>query len=325
MSIVNDQAPEPLPSSNATSAYRDDDTNRTPRSLRDSQSRESLQFSESDSSRSSNPARMRRNAITCARAGDVEGLKAVPELAVYADEHGRTPLMYAAAFGHKEAVSYMLSQRCVNVNAKDKRGKTALHHICNRGRKMAASIAAEIAQLLLQATASVDARDCHGQTPLHLAADSGVEALMLTLLDAGADVNSVDVSGYTALDHSSSRQNRRGVSDILEAHGGEGQEENRGEEPDLALSMVINGHDENGLQFRCYSMGGSELGRLSVDVDRQLVGGLRMKVARLLDAPLQTVKLILPNGQLLSRSNNAAILSDFGLCSCEQPALPTGR
>lgn len=292
-----------------------------PRPLCDSVSLESLQSSESDSSRSSNPARTRKSSIACARAGDVEGLKALPEL-TSGDEHGRTPLMYAAAFGHKETVSYILSQRRVNVNAKDRRGKTALHHICNRGRKMAASVAAEIVHLLLQAAAAVDMRDCHGQTPLHLAADSGVEALILALLEGDADVNAMDMSGCTALDHCSCRQNRRGVSDLLEVHGGEGQEEKCGEEPDLALLMLINCHDENGLlQLRCYSMGGSELGRFSVDAHRQLVGGLRMKVARLLDAPLQRVKLVLPNGQLLSRSNNGAVLSDFSLCSCDQPAL----
>mmetsp|Transcript_105543 Transcript_105543/g.193617 ORF Transcript_105543/g.193617 Transcript_105543/m.193617 type:complete len:312 (-) Transcript_105543:57-992(-) len=311
MEIMNDPAATPQITCHATSVCRDDDTHRSPRFSGD------LQSSESDSSTSSSPARLRRSCFACARAGDMEGLKfLLASTAVSTDEHGRTPLMYAVSFGHKEIVASILGQPCVDVNAKDKRGKTALHHVCNRGRKMATNVAAEIVGLLLQAAASLEVRDCHGQTPLHLAADSGVQAVVLTLLDAGANVNSVDVSGWTPLDHSCFRQTRRGVSEMLEAHGGEGLEDKLGEEADLVVSLVIHGQEGKSLCFGCYSIGGSELGSLSVDSCCQLVGGLRMKVSQLIGAPLQRVKLLLPDGQLLSRSNNGTVLADFNLCSC---------
>lgn len=335
---TDEQASTPPASLDCSSASSDDEPQRhqlwerSPRCSDDSQSSELKRSSSKHKGticrRSSFTASIKQALLfDRARAGDVEGLKEMLERSVGSgspvppavdstDEHGRTPLMYSAAFGHIEAVSYLLGQHDVNVNARDNRGKTALHHACNRARKMASGVAAEVAQLLLQASASHDACDCHAQMPIHLAADSGVEALIRVLLDAGTDVNAMDNAGRTPLDHACGRRTCGAVCDLLESHGGEGQEERNGEEPDRIVISVITAYDAKTLTLTCYSMGGTELGTFSVDVMQQLVGSIRMQAAKLLGTSMRGLKLILPNGTMLCRSNNATPVSELEPHSC---------
>jgi ankyrin repeat protein len=81
-----------------------------------------------------------------------------------------------------------------NVNAKDKKGMTALHESCFLGH-------IETVKLLIQKGADVNARNNKGETPLHFAAEGGMPEIAKMLLDAGADVNAKTKEGKTPIDY----------------------------------------------------------------------------------------------------------------------------
>merc|ERR1711920_62744 len=84
--------------------------------------------------------------LEAARSGDVEELKSVledisahgkftsrPNLNA-SDIRGKTALIYASAYGHKEVVEYLLTFQELDVNAVDDTQKSALHYACGRSR-----------------------------------------------------------------------------------------------------------------------------------------------------------------------------------------------
>jgi hypothetical protein len=76
------------------------------------------------------------------------------------------------------------------VNAKDNKGRTALHHAARKGHT-------EIARLLIAQGASINAKDENGKTPLHCAALSGKTETAELLIVKGADVNAKNKYGLT--------------------------------------------------------------------------------------------------------------------------------
>ncbi|CAL1139795.1 unnamed protein product [Cladocopium goreaui] len=82
------------------------------------------------------------------------------------DVRGRTPLIYAAAFGSVSIVEFLLNKDEVYVNAMDDTQKTALHHAARHSQ-------AEILRLLLNAGAMSEARDHNGCTALMFCAGTG--------------------------------------------------------------------------------------------------------------------------------------------------------
>ncbi|XP_059803541.1 poly [ADP-ribose] polymerase tankyrase-2 isoform X3 [Hypanus sabinus] len=110
------------------------------------------------------------------------------------DTAGRksTPLHFAAGFGRKDVVEFLL-QSGANVHARDDGGLIPLHNACSFGH-------AEVVNLLLCHGADSNARDNWNYTPLHEAAIKGKIDVCIVLLQHGADLHIRNTDGRTALD-----------------------------------------------------------------------------------------------------------------------------
>jgi ankyrin repeat protein len=139
------------------------------------------------------------------------------------DNYGWTPLHYASAFNHEESM-YTLIELHANLNLPDNQdftplaiaesfehnaatliltaaearndhpavGYSALHIASN-------DVSIEMAMLLLALRHPVDPPDEFGRTPFLHAASRGNVSIMSALIDAGANINTQDDSGLSAL------------------------------------------------------------------------------------------------------------------------------
>ncbi|XP_059386139.1 poly [ADP-ribose] polymerase tankyrase-2-like [Carassius carassius] len=130
------------------------------------------------------------------RSGDLERVKRLvcPENVNSRDTAGRmsTPLHFAAGFGRRDVVDYLL-QHGANVHARDDGGLISLHNACSFGH-------AEVVSLLLQHGADANSRDNWNYTPLHEAATKGKIDVCIVLLQHGAEPTIRNTDGRTALD-----------------------------------------------------------------------------------------------------------------------------
>jgi ankyrin repeat protein/serine/threonine protein kinase len=149
-----------------------------------------------------------------------------------ADQDGTTAFMRAAKMGQLEMVKFLLGRDARLLGDRGKAGFTALHEAADRGhpdvvefllsRGMKADLRCDrggtplcnaangcftnetsyvaVVKVLLAHSADVNARTRGNQTPLHRAAEWGRPQIMQALLAAGADPNSRDDDGKTALD-----------------------------------------------------------------------------------------------------------------------------
>uniref|UniRef100_A0A7N9AUF9 Poly [ADP-ribose] polymerase n=1 Tax=Mastacembelus armatus TaxID=205130 RepID=A0A7N9AUF9_9TELE len=131
-----------------------------------------------------------RELFEACRSGDLERVRKLvtAENVNSRDTAGRksTPLHFAAGFGRKNVVDFLL-QNGANVYARDDGGLISLHNACSFGH-------AEVVRLLLHHGADANARDNWNYTPLHEAAIKGKIDTVQLLLQHGADVHT-DVSG----------------------------------------------------------------------------------------------------------------------------------
>jgi len=134
------------------------------------------------------------------------------------DIRGRTPLMYAAAFGSVSVVEYLLNTGEVYVNALDDTQKTALHHAAKHSK------VAEM-KLLLRAGAMIDARDHNGCTALMFCAGTGDPDGVQALLDKGANPNTRDYQGNSTLSYAQDVNHTQVVEMLLAAGAEDVQEE----------------------------------------------------------------------------------------------------
>eukprot|EP00429_Kryptoperidinium_foliaceum_P047131 CAMPEP_0176106506 /NCGR_PEP_ID=MMETSP0120_2-20121206/53448_1 /TAXON_ID=160619 /ORGANISM="Kryptoperidinium foliaceum, Strain CCMP 1326" /LENGTH=1202 /DNA_ID=CAMNT_0017440629 /DNA_START=57 /DNA_END=3665 /DNA_ORIENTATION=+ len=160
-----------------------------------------------------------KTLLESARSGNLEQMKKVvegnsgvmsrfssrPNLNA-SDIRGKTALIYAAAFGNKDIVEYLLTRtREVDVNALDDTQKTALHHASKRARVRREGsydeVQADIVTMLLHNGAYMEARDHNGCTALMFAVANGDEAVAKRLLTAQANVNVKDFEGHMPLDY----------------------------------------------------------------------------------------------------------------------------
>uniref|UniRef100_A0A3B4ZYY5 Poly [ADP-ribose] polymerase n=1 Tax=Stegastes partitus TaxID=144197 RepID=A0A3B4ZYY5_9TELE len=182
-----------------------------------------------------------RELFEACRGGDLERVrKLVTAKNVNSrDMAGRksTPLHFAAGFGRKDVVGFLL-QNGANVHARDDGGLVSLHNACSFGH-------AEVVALLLRHGAEANARDNWNYTPLHEAAIKGkIDVCIGTntpttcrdlvplhnacsyghyevselLVKHGACVNAMDLWQFTPL-HEAASKNRVEVCSLLLSYG----------------------------------------------------------------------------------------------------------
>ncbi|KAI0196461.1 hypothetical protein F4808DRAFT_305556 [Astrocystis sublimbata] len=111
-------------------------------------------------------------------------------------KYGQTPLSWAAESGYEAVVRLLLANGRVDPDSKDtKYGQTPLSWAAESGHE------AIVRLLLANERVDPDSKDTHGRTPLSWAARRGNEAVVRLLLKAGADTDTFDVDGVTAIEH----------------------------------------------------------------------------------------------------------------------------
>lgn len=94
---------------------------------------------------------------------------------------GVTPLILAAARGHKTAVRTLLNNGA-SVSARTIDQSNAMHAVCQQGY-------VDVLHLLIKAGGDLEAKTSHGYTCLHLAAARGHVRVMKALIAAGAKMD----------------------------------------------------------------------------------------------------------------------------------------
>jgi ankyrin repeat protein len=110
------------------------------------------------------------------------------------DRYGKIPLHYVS----NSRIVELLIKAGASVNEQDRYGLTPLHTITNQG----SLDAIDALKALLQAGGNPNAKNRAGQIPLHALAEGQVKSSQMAqlLIDAGADVNMQENSGFTPLD-----------------------------------------------------------------------------------------------------------------------------
>jgi len=110
------------------------------------------------------------------------------------DEHGVTPLSWAAESGHEAVVRLLLSTGKVEADLKDTEyGQTPLSWAAENGYE------AVVRLLLSTGKVEADSKDNGGRTPLSWAARNGHEAVRLLLSTGKAEADLRDNDGQTPL------------------------------------------------------------------------------------------------------------------------------
>lgn len=134
------------------------------------------------------------DVFNAARGGDIDALQAYHEQGGdlnVANPRGHTPFILAAYYDQPE-VMHWLKQAGADVCAVDEQGSNAFMGVAFRGYD-------HLAEWLLEHTdCGVNYQNYAGQTALMMAALFGREAMIETLLEAGADPEIRDFQGNTA-------------------------------------------------------------------------------------------------------------------------------
>mmetsp|Transcript_36680 Transcript_36680/g.84390 ORF Transcript_36680/g.84390 Transcript_36680/m.84390 type:complete len:1127 (-) Transcript_36680:98-3478(-) len=154
------------------------------------------------------------------------------------DVRGKSPLIYAAAFGHKSVVMHLLGVEDTEVNLVDDTLKSALHHACKKARSKrsendvgasADADQAEIVTQLVNRNATLEGRDHNGVTPLMFAVANGDLAMTEVLLRSNANPNVRDYEGHMPLDYANNF-NRIDVAALLKQSGARSEKDDEDDE-----------------------------------------------------------------------------------------------
>ncbi|MGB4399570.1 MAG: ankyrin repeat domain-containing protein [Daejeonella sp.] len=133
-----------------------------------------------------------------------QALNANEDLVNQFSDDGFTPLGLASYFGNEDVVRLLLLKGAEpNVPSQNGYNVYPLH-------SAVASNYAMIAKMLMEAGADVNVVQMSGATPLHSAAQNGNIDLLIVLLEGGANVNARTEDGKTAADKAS----EKGYGDI---------------------------------------------------------------------------------------------------------------
>ncbi|CAH1165751.1 unnamed protein product [Phyllotreta striolata] len=137
-----------------------------------------------------------REVFEACKSGDIAKVRKLitPATVNARDTAGRksTPLHFAAGYGRRDVVEFLLS--CgASIQARDDGGLHPLHNACSFGH-------ADVVRILLEAGANPNTRDNWNYTPLHEAAIKGKIDVCLALLQHGADVGIRNAEGKTPLE-----------------------------------------------------------------------------------------------------------------------------
>jgi len=154
-----------------------------------------------------------RDASRRGEIGKVQALlDARPELVNARDRLGRTALHHAARSGQK-AVAELLLDRGTEVSARDSRGETPLYRAVRGGHT-------ETVRLLLARGANWGTPDLRGATPLHLAALTGQIGALEAFLESGADLEArAPGEEHQTMLHLAAEGGKHGVVELLLAKG----------------------------------------------------------------------------------------------------------
>ncbi len=122
-----------------------------------------------------------------------------PELISEFSDDGFTPLGLASYFGNEDVVRLLLLKGAEpNIPSKNGYNVFPIHSAVASNYDM-------IAKMLIEAGANVNVVQMSGATPLHSAAHNGNIELLIVLLEAGADVNALTEDGKSAADKASEK------------------------------------------------------------------------------------------------------------------------
>ncbi|TMW69740.1 hypothetical protein Poli38472_001896 [Pythium oligandrum] len=148
-----------------------------------------------------------------AKAGELRRVQTLVDKCVdvnAADEHGRTALHHASSSGHADVVRLLLRHEACDVNASDEDGETALHGASLAGHTPVVRV------LVGHTSCDVNASTQVGRTPLHLASSSArVEIVRELLAHEACDVNMSDEGGRRALHYASTNGHAEVVRVLL--------------------------------------------------------------------------------------------------------------
>ena len=114
-------------------------------------------------------------------------------------DDGFTPLGLASYFGNEDVARLLLLKGAdPNVSSKNGYNVYPIHSAVAANYDM-------IAKMLIEAGADVNVVQMSGATPLHSAAQNGNIELIIVLLEAGANVNALTEDGKTAADKASEK------------------------------------------------------------------------------------------------------------------------
>ncbi len=143
-----------------------------------------------------------------------------------------TILILAVDHGDTDVVRNLLELKRIDVNAKDRFGRTVLMKACWR-------VDTSIIKMLLQYGADIKETDKEGNTSLHTLAEvrsKSVERAMEILIKNGADINTRNRAGCTPL-HYAALNDRSDVVKFLVSHGADVNAQTRYSSTPLHIAM----------------------------------------------------------------------------------------